>query len=203
MNRMARKWSAGVVLASALCAVAVNVGRGDDDHEDAKALRKAIDAAGKEVLKNLNGIGATAAAKLAKEHKMEATMRLFQMQSKGGLGIGDLTKAGHKNSIDLLIADYSTTKPPTKDEVKKYAGDLIKVAQITAVIAEMTPTWGPAKAQGMKTPEKWNELTAEMKQGSADLISAAKAQDEKAVLAAAKRMKNSCAVCHKIFRTDK
>ncbi len=195
MNRLTRKWSAGAVLALALCGMPGSVGRGDDDDEETKALRKAIEAAGKEVLRNLNGIDAAAAAKLAREHKMDATMRLLQIQSKGGLGIGDLTKAGHKNSIDH--------KPPTRDEVKKHADDLVKVAQITAVIAEMTPTWGPTKAQGMKTPEKWNALSAEMKQGSADLMAAAKAQDEKAVLAAAKRMKNSCTVCHKIFRTDK
>jgi hypothetical protein len=202
MTRTARKWSAAV-LVLALCGLAASVGRGDDEDEEAKALRKAIDAAGKEVVKHLDGIDGPTAAKLAKEHKMDATMRLLQIQTKGGLGIGGLAGPRHKNSIDLLIADFATNKPPTADEVKNNTDDLIRVGQVTAVIAEMTPHWGPTKAQGMKTPEKWKALSEQMRQGAIDLVAAAKAKDEKAALAAAKKMKISCADCHKIFRTDK
>lgn len=206
MNTKTRKWTAaGLVLGLALGGVTAGLVRGDDD-DDAKALKKAMEAASKEVMKNLNKPGTpgfdTAAAKLATQHKIEPTMNLMKLKKKGGIGIGGLQSL-HKDSIDLLIIDYATGKPPTKAEVDKYADDLVKVARVTAVIAEMTPYWGPTKPQGMKTPAKWKELTSEMKKGSADLIAAATAKDEKAIVAAARSLKNSCAECHRIFRDDK
>jgi hypothetical protein len=198
MNTKTRKWTVGSLLTLALCGMTVSVGRGDDDDE---ALKKAI-AAAKKVIMEKAGTKIDAAA-LAKEHKMEATMKLFKPKSKGGIGIGGLTGANHKDSIELLIRDYSI-KPPTKAEVGKYADDLIKAAQITGTIGELTPYWGPAKPGPMgKTPEKWKSLSEEMQKASAELIKAAKAKDEVAVAESAKRLNNSCAECHKVFRDDK
>ncbi len=201
MNKKTRKWTAGAVLALALCGVTVGMSRGADDEDE--LLNKAIEAAKKVILEKSDGpMDAAAAAMLAKEHKMEATMKLFKPKSKRGVGVGDLTKAGHKDSIELLIRDY-TIKSPTKAEVEKYNKELIKAANITAIIAEMTPNWAPIKDSGPKTKAKWLELTKEMKEGAADLVAGAKAKDEKAVETAAKRLNNSCAECHKIFRDDK
>ena len=199
MNKKTRKWTACAVLALTLCGVSARICRGDDD-DDEKKLKEAVTAAKKAILEKLDG--PVDPPKLAKEHKMEATMRLFKPKSKGGIGVGDLTKASHKDSIELLIRDY-TIKSPTKAEVEKYNKDLVKSAQIAALIAEMTPYWAPTKDSGAKTKAKWLELTKEMKGGSADLIAAAKAKDEKAVATAAMRLNNSCAECHKIFRDDK
>jgi cytochrome c556 len=209
MNKTTRRWTAGAVLALALCGMTVNVGRGDDD-EDELMLKKAIAAASKEVLANLDKVGQPGfeaiAAKIAKEHKIEATMKLFKPVSKGGISIGKLTKAGpkgHKDSIELLIRDY-TIMPPTKKEVTDCNDDLLKAARVTAVMAELVPHWAPTKSgAGGKTPEKWKELAAEMKLGAADFVAAAKAKDEKAVETAANRLNNACAMCHKTFRDDK
>ena len=200
MNKTTRKWTAGAVLALALCGVTVNVGRGDDDDDK---LKEAVAAAKVVIIKNLSGVDGPAAMKLAKDHKMEATMKLFKPKSKGGIGVGSLTSAGHKDSIELLIRDYAL-KSPTKAEVTKNADDLLKAAQATAVIAELTPHWGPAKdLPGGKTQAKWKALTKDMKEGSADLVAAAKAKDDKAVATAAQKLNSSCAECHKIFRDDK
>jgi len=201
MNRKTRKWTAGAVLALALCGMG-KVCLADDD-EDAKKLKEAMDAARKVVMANLNGITPDAAAKLAKEHKIDATMKLMKPVSKHGISIGALTKAMHKDSIELLIRDYAIMGP-TKAEVEKYNDDLVKSIQVVGVIAEMTPTWTPLKDGPMgKTKDKWKALTEDMKKGSAELIAAAKAKDEKAVATAAKKLNESCAQCHKIFRDDK
>jgi hypothetical protein len=201
MNRKTRTWTAGAVLALALCGTA-NLCLADDD-EDAAKLKEAMAAAKKVVMANLNGITPAVADKLAKEHKIDATMKLMKPVSKNGISIGTLTKAGHKDSIELLIRDYAIT-PPTKAEVEKYNDDLIKSIQVVGVIAEMTPTWTPMKDGPMgKTREKWKALTEDMKKGSAELIAAAKAKDDKAVATAAKKLNESCAMCHKIFRDDK
>ena len=172
------------------------------------ALKKAVAAAGAAVTKHLDKAGTPAfdseAAKLAKEHKIEATMKLMKPKSKGGISIGKLVGAGHKDSIELLIRDYCTNKPPTKREVTDCNEDLVKAAQVTAIIAQMTPSWKPAKDQpGGKTKAKWMELSDEMKKYSGELIKAAKAKDEKAVVDVSKKLNNSCAECHKIFRDDK
>ncbi len=215
MSKTTRKWSAGAVLAAALCGITVGGGRGADDDEDpdVKALKKAIAAAGAEVTKHLEKAGTSEfdalAPKIARDHKIEATMKLMKPKSKGGLSIGKLVGAGHKDSIELLIRDYAIgewagTKGPTKKEVTDCNADLVKAAQVTALIAQMTPTWTPTKSlPGGKTPEKWKALTEDMKKYSAELITAAKAKDEKAVSAVAKKLNNSCAECHKIFRDDK
>jgi hypothetical protein len=194
MNTKTRKWAVGGLLTLALCGMAVSVGRGDEEED----LKKAI-AAAKKVIEAKAGTTVDAVA-LAKEHKIDATMRLFKPKNKGGIGIGGL-KANHKDSIESLLRDYAT-KPPTKDEVTKFADDLIKTAQVAAIIAEMTPHWSPATAGPMgATPAKWKSLSDDMKKSSAELITAAKAKDEKAVDSAAKKLNNSCAECHKIFRT--
>ena len=200
MNKMQRKWTAGAILALALVGVSFNVVRGDDDDDD-KKLKADMLAAKKAVLASLEG--KVDLAKLAKDNKIEPTMKLFKPASKGGVGIGTLKGAGHKDSIELLIRDYAI-KPPTKAEVTKYADDIVKAAQITNVIAGMTPYWAPTKDGGMgKTKAKWLELTEDMKKNSADLVKAAKAMDEKAVDSVSKKLNNSCAECHKIFRDDK
>jgi hypothetical protein len=214
MSKTMRKWSAAAVLAVALCGITVS-GRGadDDDDPDVKALKMAIAAAGAEITKHLDKAGTSEfealAPKIAMQHKIEATMKLMKPKSKGGISIGKLVSAGHKDSIELLIRDYAIgewagAKGPTKKEVTDCNADLVKAAQVTAIIAQMTPTWTPGKAQpGGKTPEKWKSLTEDMKKYSVEFLKAAKDKDEKKVGEVAKKLNNSCAECHKIFRDDK
>ncbi len=205
MNKTTRKWMTGAVLALVLCGMAIKVSRADDDDDD-KALKAAIAAAKAAMEKDYSKTGTAdmgkVVAKLIKDHKMEATMRLMKPMSKGGISIGKLKDANHKDCIELLLHDYATNKPPTAKEVKDCNDDLVKTAQVIRMIAEMTPAWNQGRkgAAMQKTPEKWIELTEVMKKGSDDLIAAAKAKDEKAVIEAARRLNNSCLECHKIFR---
>src|SRR5260370_29940139 len=111
MSKTTRKWSAGAVLAAALCGITVGGGRGADDDEDpdVKALKKAIAAAGAQVTKHLEKAGTSEfdalAPKIARDHKIDATMKLMMPKSKRGLSIGKLVAAGHKARIELLIRD--------------------------------------------------------------------------------------------------
>jgi hypothetical protein len=137
---------------------------------------------------------------------MDATMKLMKPKSKNGISIGKLVSAGHKDSIELLIRDYAINdrNGPTKKEVTNYNDDLIRAIKVVAAIAEMTPSWAPTKdLPGGKTKAKWKSLTEDMKKGSADLLAAIKAKDDKAVATSARKLNESCADCHKIFRDDK
>ena len=207
MHTISRRRLLGVLLLLAVCSL---LARADDD-EDEQNLKKAIAAARVAVLRFADGQGEDPtkpldvpkeAAALAKHHKIEATMKLFKPKSRGGIGIGELVNAGHKDSIELLIRDY-TIKPPKKGEVALYADDLIKVGRISLAIAEMTPHYiplTPSSAEGRRRiVTRWKKSSGEMKKASADLIEAANAKDEKAVAIAAKNLHNSCAECHSLF----
>ncbi len=131
MNKTTRKWTAGAVLALALCGMILNVSRGDDDEDK---LKEDIKKASEAIQKNLGKVGgpdgAAIVAKLVKDHKMEATMRLMRTKTKGGISIGKLSPP-HKDCIELLIRDYAI-KPPAAKEVKDGNEDLIKSGRSSA-----------------------------------------------------------------------
>ena len=200
---------------SLACTVAFGslaLSRADEDEDELK-LRKATEAARAAVLRFADGYGedptkpvrdmTKAAAALAKEHSLEATHKLLKPKNKGGIGIGRLIGAGHKDSIELLIRDYAI-KGPTRTEVLDYGDEIVKAGRITLAIAEMTPNWVPAKADpGGRTRKLWMESSKMMKDSAIELITAAKAKDEKAIALAATRLNESCAACHKLLGSDR
>jgi len=194
-----------ILLTLALCCVVTRVGlTADDDKKQAAA------AAQKTLLELLPKNGGADVIKpgemLAKKHQLEPVMVGFKRKDKGGIGLGtNLGKAEPKqdfDSIELLLKRYDK-KGPNKDEVKNNADDLVRMGQISAIIAEVSRANTPKKdGPGKQKIAEWKRLTEEMQQSSAELIAAAKAKDEKAVTAAAKRLNASCVDCHGIFRVD-
>src|SRR5262249_2453440 len=133
------------------------------------------------------------------EHSLEATHKLLKPKNKGGIGIGRLIGAGHKDSIELLIRDYAI-RGPTRTEVIDYGDEIVKAGRITLAIAEMTPHWAPRDAQ-MKA--KWQAQSAEMRQTALDFVVAAQSRDHEKISTTAKRLNESCAVCHKMIRYER
>jgi len=202
MNRTV-KWTAAALLALGLSALTVRTSFSAEDEDE----KKATAAAQKAIMDLMAKAGTPAAVadamKVAKAHKLEHTMRGFKPKAKGGIGIGTgLTKAGHKDSVELLIIDYAK-KAPTAKEVTDYNADLVKAAQITHAISQTTLFQGPERAVGKKTPARWKELTEDMRKASADFLAAAKAKDAAKVGETAQKLNTSCTECHSIFRDDK
>jgi len=195
MNKIARKWTAASLLALGLIWSTGGVGRADDDDDKPKIV-----AAGKSVLQLLDKMDGQDFDK--QDNKLEYAMKgAFRPKSKGGVGIGELKNAGHKDSIELLIMDYAK-KAPTNMEVMKYNADMVKAAQITKILAYASPHWAPMKDVGKQTKAAWNGFSDDMKKGADAFLDAAKAKDDKAVGVAVKKLNKSCVDCHAIFRTS-
>jgi hypothetical protein len=141
------------------------------------------------------------AAVLTKKGDLDDAMRLFKPKNKNGLGIGDLTRAGHKAGIELLIRDYAS-RPPTDAEVTRHHAELQRVGRITLVIAEIMPHYAPQKDLGSKGPTDWRKRSGEMKKGALNFLDAVGAKDPRLIAEAAKRLNNTCVECHKLYRDD-
>jgi cytochrome c556 len=86
----------------------------------------------------------------------------------------------------------------TPDELK----DAVVSAYMTAIIAHYTEAMAPAADAGAKKKADWLKWTTDMEESA---IAAAKAAgaakpDDKAVKAAFKKLDESCAKCHAVFR---
>jgi hypothetical protein len=198
--------SLGSLAVIACCSLPLS--RADEDEDELK-LKKATEAARVAVLRLADGYGEDPtkpvrdmnkeAAALAKEHSLEATHKLLKPKNKGGIGIGRLIGAGHKDSIELLIRDYAI-KGPTRTEVLDYGDEIIKAGRITLAIAEMTPHWAPRDEKMMA---KWQAQSAEMRQTALDFVVAAQSRDHEKIATTAKRLNESCAACHKMIRYER
>lgn len=99
-------------------------------------------------------------------------MHMYRPLDKGGLGIEKALK---------------------KLEVK----DAAEIGFYVVAMAELTVAKGWPKDQGKRTKKAWNEISEEMRAAAQDL---AKAKNEKAVAATARKVENACNRCHMIFK---
>jgi hypothetical protein len=180
--------------------------------DEDESLKRVIDASKATVLQFADALEkgiktpkdlAEEAPLLAKKHKLRQTHMLLGPKSRGGIGIGELVKEGHKDSLESLLRGYAY-RPPTKAEITKHERELLQAAQITMVIAQITPYWGPARpVDKYRTPALWQSLSEDMKNGSSELAAGVKANDEKAVTSAAKKLTMTCAGCHRRIHDEK
>src|SRR5262245_61838875 len=66
------------------------------------------------------------ASKIVKEHDSCDISSVFRIQTSGGLGIGKLTEAGFRDSIQHLITGLSNRKNTTEQMFEQYQADLIR-----------------------------------------------------------------------------
>jgi hypothetical protein len=96
--------------------------------------------------------------------------------------------------IEALLGDLAKR---SKDQpvLKQRAGELRRVAFITAAIAEVARRKLPDKDQ-----QEWKAWAEGMRKGALELAAAVKEQNPEAVQAAARRLENNCNSCHEKFR---
>jgi hypothetical protein len=142
------------------------------------------------------------AKKLVEELDACEVSRVFGLTRprRGGVGIGSAVQAGHKDSIEELVRDWSGPRPPTKEELQTHRKDLQRVARVVQAMAELAPLrkdiYVPANNE--KMAEDWRKVSAEFKTVSRALRYAIDKTDEGETQRAAVRLQQACDNCHKI-----
>jgi hypothetical protein len=142
------------------------------------------------------------ARKIVAEHDGCEISSVFSMKRRGGVGIGSAIKAGHKDSIEHLVRNWSGAQPPTKEEVQTHRQDLLRVAQVLQAMAELAPyrmPQYPPNHQGKeKLVEEWRKVTGEFKASSRELRDAIQQSEPTEVRKAAVHLQRTCHSCHKL-----
>src|SRR5262245_11497600 len=81
------------------------------------------------------------AKKIVEEMDACAISQVFTLRRPrgGGPGIGSAVKAGHKDSIEDLVRNWSGSRPPTREELQTHRKDLVQVARVLQAMAEVAP----------------------------------------------------------------
>jgi hypothetical protein len=145
---------------------------------------------------NLDGKDvAERAQKIVKDHDSCDISSVFKMGPRG-LGIGELTKAGHRNSVERLVQDY-TRKAPPQAELEKYQPDLIRTARVLQAMAELAPYRGPLVTSEKNLPQ-WAKVSAEFKVTTKGFRDAVESRDPERVRKAAIALNGTCCSCHEL-----
>lgn len=154
---------------------------------------------------NLEGKDVSLRAKtIVKDHEDSCGISVvFSMKSSGGLGIGSAVQAGHKDSIEHLVRDWSGDKPPTREELQTHQKDLLQVARVLQAMAELAPhrmmRMRSRDSQGKEqTAEDWRKMTGEFQGSTRDLRDAIQQNDPAEARGAAVRLQQACYTCHKL-----
>ena len=208
MQKYARGLSvAAVLLALGAFFLATAHGRDDDEKEKVKKTAAAKEA----VLKLAGDLGKEAdvkkeAAEVAAKHDIEYVMNQFKPRTDdpmkaGGIGVGPKGSDIKPDAIELkLIALGNPKKLMPKADLASQKADLLKMAEITSAIAEITPNYAPKKDEPGKAIKDWLKFSEDMKKQSKDLVGAVKSGDPKMVQKASLTLNSSCNACHTMFR---
>ncbi len=128
--------------------------------------------------------------------------RVFTLKKprRGGVGIGSAVKAGHKDSIEDLVRDWSGPRPPTKEELQTHQKDLLQVSRVLQAMAELAPfrrdIYVPKNNE--KMAEDWRQVSAEFKTVTRALRDAIKKTEPAKTRQAAVQLQRTCSSCHKL-----
>jgi hypothetical protein len=169
--------------------------RADESYEkEAREVKKEIVEMARLVEKGKD-ISARAVAMSKKYDDLDPIMWCFKAKSKGGIGAG---KTFSEQSIELKIIRLSR-QILTREQLANQKSDLIRIAAVSAAVAEVTAHYGP-EVGGRRKREEWKKLATEMKKFSLELMAAVKAGDPRKVRRAASKLSDSCLPCHTVGR---
>jgi hypothetical protein len=124
--------------------------------------------------------------------ELKPIMWVYKPRNKGGLGMGK-SGAGIENELARLSGAKARPNP-AKDPMLK--SDLIKAAEISKAIAEVTDLYAPNKETA-----KWKGYTKDMKKSAEELLETIKnGGDTPKVKKALTNLNASCTNCHSDFR---
>jgi hypothetical protein len=117
-----------------------------------------------------------------------------------GAGIGSAVRAGHKDAIEFLVKDWAGPRPPTEQELTEHRADLLRVARVMRVMAELAPHRIDFYVGAKDEPRRkeWQRVTGEFKTVSRKLEKAIGSGDAARTRKAALRVNQVCNACHKI-----
>jgi cytochrome c556 len=166
-----------------------------DDDEDKKAIQDAQQAVLKlvDAIQNNKGdVKGQVEAIHKKFDELKPVMWVYKPRNKGGLGMGK-SGAGLENELGRLSG--SKARPnPAKDPMLK--ADLIKLAEISRAISEVTDLYAPNK-----DAPKWKAYTKDMKKAADELMQTLKSGGDTAkVKKSLNNLNATCTNCHSDFR---
>jgi hypothetical protein len=119
---------------------------------------------------------------------------------RGGVGIGSAVKAGHRDSIEDLVRDWSGSRPPTREELRTHQKDLLRVARVLQVMAELAPfrkdIYIPKNDKN--AAEGWRQVSAEFKTIAHNFQDAIENTQPTEARQVAVRLQQTCNTCHKL-----
>lgn len=164
------------------------------DDDDDKANKEAQEAVLKLVATmhgNQGNVKDQAAAIKKKFEELKPIMWVYKPTKKGGIGMKK-DGAGYENELSRLGGPKSRLTPPKVAELKP---DLIKVAEVSKAIAEVSDLYLPKKDVA-----KWKGYTQEMRKSADELIQAVNGGNPVQVKKAINNLNSTCTNCHSDFR---
>jgi len=126
--------------------------------------------------------------------------QIFRLKQRGGAGIGTASQAGHKNSIEDLVRDWSGSKPPTQKELDAHQMDLVRTARVLQTLAELAPhrveIYVP-KTDAKRTAA-WFQASANFKTVTGEFRDALEKADLAKTRVTAVKLQKACAGCHQV-----
>jgi len=164
--------------------------------DSAQAAKRAI----VKLSENLNDKDvAEQAKKIVKEHDSCDISTIFTMNQRGGLGVGKLTEAGFRDSVQHLIGALSGRRNTTEQMFEQYQPDLIRVAKVMQAMAELAPFRASPRVQkDPKLAKEWQETAVDFKEKTAAFRKAIEEKDPKKVRLAARALNDTCCHCHSL-----
>jgi hypothetical protein len=132
-----------------------------------------------------------------REDLVTILMKQYKTRDFGGLGVEPRPKDDHLDGIEALLrvlAARPIDAPKLKPE------ELARLADQSAVMAQWMRSLCPEKTVRDRTPEKWRQYCDELRDASLELARAARDNKAEQVRAAARKVNDNCAACHRTFR---
>jgi cytochrome c556 len=135
------------------------------------------------------------AALRARFEDLETFMTLFKPRHMGGLGY---TPEGKRDGIEMKLFAIRD-KQYTQAQVNREASELVRVARVNVVIAEVVRSYRPARMPAVQLAV-WDRSAQTLKEASVELAKAARDKDAPRVKTAVSAITAACGRCHGLFR---
>ena len=171
--------------------------RADPPAVEPKTPRQKAQAAIVKLSENLNAPDvATQAEKIVRENDSCDISSIFKLRERGGLGIGKAVEAGHRDGIEMVVADLAKKKTTTEGQLETYQDDYVRVAKILQAMAELAPYRGEQLVGSSAV--KWGVVSATFKEQTAAFRQALEEKDPKKVRSTAVKLRQTCCDCHEL-----
>ncbi len=201
MRRCAR------ILFGVMIAIAVSLSasaRGPSEEDDEAQQRRKAAAAQPDVLRLADSLDRDEdeiekqADRIAAKHDLLAVSWVFKWREQGGLGVGPKPGAYDNDGMEVQLLQLGGKRPLTPKELKDRRNDYLQMAKVTLAVARVTPLYAAryVPADDGLRKKNWDRGCRDTIDSAEGLIGALKGDDPEVVWKAARRLNDSCNVCH-------